>query len=183
MEQIKVTITGVPPGLLFHRLSPEMEEKMSRARNNATREEIERNNCHLYIYYNSEGRPSIPSIWLINSLKQAAAEVKIPGRGKKTYKNLVGAGFILIQPDMIPLESDGWTIYAAPVVVQRARIIRHRPLFPQWRAMFTIIFDEQHFTQKLIEELLQYAGAFVGIGDYRPQRGGPFGRFTTQFNI
>lgn len=181
MKKLQVKIIGLQPGILFHRMSKEMEDKLAGAKNNKIREEIERNNVSLYIYFDSEGRPAIPSTYIINAMKNAAAEFQIKGRGKKTYKKLVGAGLIAIEPDMIPLNAPkGWKIDSRPVVVQKARIMRHRPLFPEWSAEFTIYYDEQQFTENIVKEILENAGAFVGIGDYRPERGGPFGRFKVE---
>jgi hypothetical protein len=36
---------------------------------------------------------------------------------------------------------------------------------------------------EVIKQALDYAGTFVGIGDYRPGKGGKFGKFiVTEFN-
>lgn len=64
-----------------------------------------------------------------------------------------------------------------PVVVNRARIMKARPVFPTWSASF----DVQFFTDKLelnqVKDCIELAGQIVGIGDYRPAKNGDFGTF------
>jgi hypothetical protein len=62
-----------------------------------------------------------------------------------------------------------------PVVVQKSRIIRARPLINDWSATFTIQYDPQLVAEPLIIlEILSDAGRRIGVGDYRPR----FGRFS-----
>lgn len=64
-----------------------------------------------------------------------------------------------------------------PVVVNRARIMKARPVFPVWKSSF----DIQFFTDKLelnqVKDCIELAGKIVGIGDYRPAKNGTFGTF------
>lgn len=64
-----------------------------------------------------------------------------------------------------------------PVVVNRARIMKARPIFPKWKANFEV----QFFTDKLelsqVRDCIELAGQIVGVGDYRPAKNGDFGTF------
>jgi len=42
---------------------------------------------------------------------------------------------------------------------------------------FTISLQDEQLQVNVVKELLDHAGLYVGIGDYRPQRGGKFGKF------
>ena len=66
-----------------------------------------------------------------------------------------------------------------PVVIKstKGRIPRRRPIFKNWSLKFTIEYDEDEISAETIKEILDYAGRRVGIGDFRPENGGPFGRF------
>ena len=55
----------------------------------------------------------------------------------------------------------------------------HRPRFDEWRVSFTLEVDETLFSEALVRELLDIAGKRIGLGDFRPERKGPFGRFRT----
>jgi hypothetical protein len=44
-------------------------------------------------------------------------------------------------------------------------------------ARFTIEFAPDLVSADILVKILADAGMRVGVGDYRPQKGGPFGRF------
>ena len=59
-----------------------------------------------------------------------------------------------------------------PVVIGRARVIRTRPRFHKgWRAAFILEYDEKNIDTGSIMQALEYAGHFIGLGDYRPRYG------------
>ena len=75
-----------------------------------------------------------------------------------------------------------YKIDTRPVVVQRARIIRARPLMKDWRLKFEIIYDDQLIgttPQELdnIRNVLEDAGKRIGLLDNRPQKYGENGTF------
>ncbi len=53
----------------------------------------------------------------------------------------------------------------------------HRPRLDQWSFSFTLDIDTTVFDPKLIRSVVDDAGKKIGLGDFRPQRKGPFGRF------
>ena len=176
MKKIHVKIKGISP-LLMHRPSSEMEELLKKARENKVKEETEKKNIHLYLYLDDEKKPCVPSIYLIRSMMKAGANFKVEGKGKKTYKNYIGSGLLIIEPSLIPIKPSKYEVHEAYVVIQRNRIKRFRPMFKKWSLEFDLYFDESIFTENILKEILSYAGAFEGIGDFRPNKGGCYGRF------
>lgn len=63
------------------------------------------------------------------------------------------------------------------VVVSNARVMAYRPRFIDWSAKFTIAYDESILDESDIVRSMQNAGSFVGIGGFRPEKSGTFGRF------
>lgn len=55
--------------------------------------------------------------------------------------------------------------------------MRHRPRINKYWAEFHIEVDEDMLEASLIHQLLVEAGSKCGLLDYRPERGGSFGRF------
>lgn len=53
----------------------------------------------------------------------------------------------------------------------------HRPRVDEWRCTFTVDVDTSMFPPNLIRSVIDDAGKKIGLGDYRPARKGPFGRF------
>jgi hypothetical protein len=81
-----------------------------------------------------------------------------------------------------PLTKSDYVIDLQRVVVQRQSIIRARPKIMEWATDVEFILDTTTITRpeeldKILLDALTRGGQICGIGDYRPERGGPFGRF------
>lgn len=66
------------------------------------------------------------------------------------------------------------------VVVQRARLMRCRPIFPEWSVVAEMVYDEAIIDKAHLLQIANTTGALVGMGDFRPEKGGDFGRFTAE---
>jgi len=174
MRVIDVEVTGISP-LLQHRYPLEDSGSQSTAKNKKQKtDDVEKS-----LYRLSDGTIYQPSIHLISSMKKAGARYQIPGQGKATYRNLIGSGAVLVSPDAIPHDKQAFEIDVRPVVIKSTggRIPRCRPIFKNWSLKFTIEYDEEDISAETVKEILDHAGRRVGIGDFRPEKGGPFGRF------
>jgi hypothetical protein len=104
--------------------------------------------------------------------------------GRKSAASLVPAG-IFVQERQIPHGTKEYEIDSRRVVIRATgnAVIRHRPRLEKWKLTFHVEVDETIFSKELVLAILTDAGRKVGIGDFRPQKGGPFGRFiVTKFN-
>jgi hypothetical protein len=57
------------------------------------------------------------------------------------------------------------------------RIQRHRPIFHEWGLTFSVTLDTDEMSRNLFREIVDAAGNKIGLGDFRPETKGPFGRF------
>jgi len=94
---------------------------------------------------------------------------------------------IIVVEELVPLlRLDGtpisdYVIDKRRAIVQRQGIVRCRPRFDEWSAVFTFEYDSMLVPEpKLIVDILQDAGGRIGVGDYRPARNGWFGRFNVR---
>lgn len=55
--------------------------------------------------------------------------------------------------------------------------IRYRAGFPEWSTTITISYNAGVFTPEQIVNLFNQGGFGVGVGEWRPEKNGPFGRF------
>lgn len=81
----------------------------------------------------------------------------------------------------IPIETvDGWEVDTRAVCIPSTggRILAHRPKFNDWRLSFTVELDTDQMHAKFFREIVDAAGKKIGLGDFRPARKGPFGRFS-----
>jgi hypothetical protein len=88
------------------------------------------------------------------------------------------AGSIMIEPEKIPLGTKDYEVDIRAVNIKGSRVLRGRAKIPKWKAEFYIIYDKTLLSDiKLLRTILEDAGVRVGLLDYRPQKGGPFGTF------
>lgn len=55
--------------------------------------------------------------------------------------------------------------------------IRYRGEFPTWRAVITVDYNPQALSMEQIVNLFNLAGFGVGVGEWRPEKDGSYGRF------
>jgi hypothetical protein len=113
----------------------------------------------------------IPERVVTAAFCKAGQELKAPGKGRKSLKQFILSG-IQIQPVMIPILPQEWSIDAQSVVVHRERIMRWRPKFDNWSLKFDVeIIDPGTISPTTMRNVIEDAGKFVGICDYRPRYG------------
>ena len=123
----------------------------------------------------------INMLWFLKFQSIIRASVDFKFEGKKSFKDVVTSS-IVVEPEEIPMISEKpYEIDTRPVVIQRARVLKWRPLFRNWKLQFKItILDDTNIQASTLKEILDKAGLTKGIGDYRPR----FGRFmVTKFEI
>jgi hypothetical protein len=184
--KIKVTISGLTP-LLMNRFTSENEVAVS----GGTRVSIQgekgtpREQAVKKAYIDKNGALYVPGANIFASLI-AAGTFQKAGKSKLTTQktSLVPAGIGLDDIICSLTTADGealteWEVDSRSVVIPSTggRIMCHRPRVDQWRLSFSLDLDTTMFTPKLARLLVDDAGKKIGLGDYRPQRKGPFGRF------
>ena len=71
--------------------------------------------------------------------------------------------------------------FVVPVVVQRARILRTRARFdPPWACEFVCEVDEELVDAAQLSDWVGVSGRQCGLGDWRPQKSGFYGRFDVE---
>lgn len=59
--------------------------------------------------------------------------------------------------------------------MRRTPDVRTRPIFPEWACQVTIRYVKNILTERTIANLFGAAGKIIGVGDWRGQKGGPYG--------
>lgn len=180
MPFIDVEISGMRIGLLMHRL-PESAEAALQGNSRSsirTTKGTPREQAAEFLYQ-KDGKLYIPGSTLFSALIGAGIFHKI-GRKQVTTRDtsLVPAGLSVLE-EFCWLNTDKWEVDSRPIVNQTTgnRQICHRPRIDDWKTSFTIEYDEEMFSEDLVRALVDDAGKKHGIGAFRPQRKGPFGRF------
>ena len=92
--------------------------------------------------------------------------------------SLIPAG-VAINEIICPLNTKKYEVDSRSVVIPSTggRIMCHRPRLDEWALDFTLDIDTEMFSPALVRQIVDDAGKKVGLGDYRPDRKGPFGKF------
>lgn len=178
MKTINATLKGTTP-LLIHAFAPdfgqdEVVKKKSAKGHGTPREQIEKTT-----WKDEDGTIWMPSLWPKGSMMSCASEYKLPGT-RKSLKSVLGGAVIPCEEKLYFIEKysiDDCEIDSRPVVIQRARIMRHRARLETWSVVFNFELDEEIIPSDVIHEVLTDAGRRAGVGDFRPQKGGMFGKF------
>ncbi len=166
---VDVEIKGISP-LLQHKF-PDHEEvsKKGKGIRVAAQDYSEEELQHLY--KNKKGQVYQPSSHIEGSMIKAATEFFIKGHKGKRFTDRVKA-FVDVQPTEIIHKNQEWHTDTRSVVIQRSRVNRRRPCFPDWALGFQIVIkDPEAMPPATLHEILEYAGRYVGIGDFRPKFG------------
>lgn len=170
---VDVTIEGVAP-ILFHAYDVEVVEQKASARK-GSREKKE-DNVESFVYRNDAGELCVPGLNFKAAMAEAAKRFPDPSSPRKSARDLVRAG-VLVSPFLASLGTKTWdAIDKRGVVIQKtSRVTRQRPMMREgWRCTFEIEVQESEFIrEELLREIVDRAGRFGGLGDYRPD----FGRF------
>jgi hypothetical protein len=164
MTTLNVVIKGTRP-LLMHSTAGMLKPKSKTVKSSEHDPAVEAEDG---LYLNEKKEICIPSMAILSALRKAATNHKKAGAGKKTLKDFVFSG-LRVEPDMIVLPVQKYDVDIRPVVVMRSRIMRARPLFKTWGATFKIeLIDEQTWDAGTVRTILEYAGKYMGLLDFRP---------------
>jgi len=131
--------------------------------------------CEAATYRLSDGSNAVPFSQIKNAMTAAAdKDLGIP-------KTLFRKGFFIIPDEgyLLRLESQGGSKMREDFVrVGRGSTdLRYRPTWERWSVEFQFEYDSELLQMADILALLERAGFGVGIGEWRPERNGIFGRF------
>ena len=179
MKKAKVTIKGISP-LLFNRFAEaELDPAPGPKEPNKIKDPANK------LYRLPDGKIYTPYTHIQGSLTDAAKQFQIKGNKRSTYSKLFGSQ-VEINPDAIVHKHQGWDVFSISAVnpSTRGRIMTHRPMLKEWELDFIIDYNTDAIPDEVLKSVMDYAGLYVGIGDWRPDKKGKFGKFmVTKFEV
>lgn len=180
VKPIDVEIRGVTP-LLIHRFTEQAETAASTRKLKASqvdpREEAEQ---HAYIA--KDGTYYFNAFAIPNAMGNAGSNHKM--RGSRKSLRFVVPSAVRMDTDTVTIlngtgPAKNFEVDSRPVTIPatKGRIMRHRPRFNEWGAKFRLYVDDSVLDLSVAHQLLNEAGQTIGIGDFRPEKRGPFGTF------
>ena len=179
MTTIWAEIRGLPPGLLMNDISSRDAEglfapgatRVKGAPSDPVGESIKK-------LIQTDGRYWVKPVWFKMGIAITAYHHISPKIGGK-MKNIFVTG--TEDRDKVYLDTPGWEPNFALGRVgsgkQRVAKPTYRPLFKEWKCTVELAWSSNHFGIKHVAKALMDMGMYNGIGDWRPQKNGEFGRF------
>ncbi len=186
MTTIKVKIEGVTP-LLMNRFTEAAERAVSGSHKSSLGsgdKGTPREQASPKCYVDKDGFLFIPGPNAFRCIIDAGKYLKAGKSKVTTQKSSLVPSFLAIEELECPLSVEGertkhFEVDSRSVVIPATggRIMAHRPRMDKWTLSFTLTLDEKEADEKLVRTLVDYAGSKIGLGDFRPDRKGPFGKF------
>jgi len=189
--QYSIRIEGISP-LIMHNgaagldtrspISIEIAEITAKKGSNRTATDDERLaqlECQRALYLNSKGTPTIPEAVLRSNIEKGARKLK---QGPQVREGLVVSKVTAFIYDVERYGKEVEEIgrkaqFTCDVVVGRNRILRTRAMFEDWACEFEIDADDELVDAKQLATWLDIGGRRVGLGDWRPEKSGHYGRY------
>lgn len=190
MQRYRICLDGRRP-LIMHnsqagldKRSPANKEKgeiakrRGRDRTIHDDERLQELECQTSLWLDETGSPTIPTTALRSCIETAARKLK---QGPQVREGLLVEEVETFNYDRTlgtTVEELGKSVqFTTNVVIQRNRIPRTRAKFDEWGVTFVVEADDELVDVTQLEQWLSIAGRRIGLGDWRPEKSGDFGRF------
>lgn len=180
MKKVNVEIRGVTP-LLIHRFT-ETTELAKKHRRADPKERDPRKEAENAAYIAPDGTFYFSAFSIVGCMKNEGVNHKM--RGSRKSLRFIVPSAIRMESDIITIQNgkgpaENFEVDARPVTIPatKGRIMRYRPRFNDWGAKFSMVVNDELLSPETAQLLLTNAGVSIGIGDFRPEKGGPFGTF------
>lgn len=134
-----------------------------------------------------DGTMFIPPMAFKNAISSAASAMgeRVKGKGMKTYTKIFEAGLMVMEPLLLPAKKDevlGEWLFV-PSDGRRGggkRVSKCFARVDKWGG--DVVFHVFHdaIGEDVFRRHIEYAGMFIGVGRFRPQNNGFYGRFQVQ---
>jgi hypothetical protein len=187
-KAIRFTIKGVVPTIMHNGQTSDPLNRYAKEMKKLTSKKIKTDEDHLAVakvewfaalYVDDKNRPCWPGENIESMIVAAARKNKLGIQAKSG----------IIVDGNTPIDYEGpknaeklWSyksfdknpfISRVPVVVNRSRVMRTRPIFTDWSLTFTVHYLPTMLTEDQVIEFMEIAGTTIGLSDWRPK----YGRF------
>ena len=136
------------------------------------------------LHSDAKGNVLIPLFAFKNAIDAAAKYEgkKIPGKRNATYTKRIFSGVMVETAVVLPVKKSAvrgeWRFVPADGTPGGARrVMKCFPVIDDWRATVSFAVIDEIITKDILQEFLEVAGSYIGIGSFRPENRGIWGRF------
>lgn len=138
------------------------------------------------LHVTDDGHVFIPPMSFKKALETAASflRMRIPGKDRSEYGKHFKAGVLVTDGLVLPMRKDdvpGEVFFVSATGKKGgSRVKRKFPVIREWSGEVTFYILDDTITEDVFTKHLREAGNFIGIGRFRPENGGFYGRFTVE---
>jgi hypothetical protein len=183
MHIARVTLKSSTPYSQSRNIDPLEFPKRAKETHDAAEERLWRNRLHV----DPSGHVFIPPTAFENAIREAAKRlaISVPGKGKTLYSKYFEAGIQV--PDGITLSIKADDVPGERLFVPSdgrpgggRRVYKKFPRINAWEGDLTIYVFDDIINEAVFRKVLESSGQLVGIGRFRPQSRGFYGRYTVE---
>ena len=174
MYVVNLVIEGVTP------LQQSKEYTSNEAKGpNETHADYEKRTWMQRAHINENGNVFMPAGALKKAMIDAArySGDQIPGQGKKTYTAKVSSGICVVSDIVTNKKEKDIEKRDVFAGMNNKRVWKSFPTVTGWTATTCLHVYDPILSPEVVTRILDTAGKFIGIGTWRPQNGGEYGRF------
>ncbi len=131
-----------------------------------------------------DGFIEIPSTCFAHTLKSSARrlQIQVPGKGKTQFTKYFEAGIdvagpLVLNVKAVDVPGERLFVPADGKPGGGKRVYRYFPRIDKWSGVVTYFVLDDMITESVFTQVLRSAGLLVGIGRFRPENRGFYGRF------
>lgn len=186
--KLGISIEGKSP-LLQNRMTAEQLDGLrikDRSTIKAGRPREPREEARPKVYSTEDGRPIVPVENLFACLIAAGVYIKLDGKRQLSTKtsSLIPGMLAIETPFLEIIDPLSKKTATWEVDIRQGRnpnggeaVVIVRPRFDQWGFDLEVSYDRDQIDEPRVRTLFDLAGNRVGLGDFRPERRGIYGRF------
>jgi hypothetical protein len=178
---IEAWAQGTTP-MLIHRATEEALSGNGTRTNTVGDREDPRDICEKHVYRLKSKQLAFPGAAVARMLREAGGSHKSKG-SRKSLKYIIPAGVIVIDDLCGLFLADRKTpvtdfeVDARPVTIPstKGRVMRYRARLNEWSFKVGLRINDEILSEDIVRRLMSEGLIQIGLGDYRPEKGGSFG--------
>jgi len=186
LKRFAFVVTGVSPILMNN--PAKMKPPEGKATAKVPKIPAPEEEARSLLYRDDEGRIFGPAFGFKSAIVSASKGRKF---GKQGAPGVIKSNvFLPLETERVylfdpktkkPLSDKDYTIDTRRTVLNKTKgVVRSRPRFERWGCQVELDIETDVLDADVVLEFFKIAGPSVGYLDFRPERGGPFGRFSVE---